>query len=50
VEEKKYVCVKCKEEKKEEEGVFMLEGSTFCCKECADKEKEKKGDNVCEFC
>lgn len=53
-EEKMLVCKKCKKEKKESEGVFVLEGTTFCCKECCGDpskgEHNAKKDNVCEFC
>lgn len=52
--EKTYICGKCKKEKKESEGNFVLGGSAFCCNECCpgDKSKEHKdGDaEVCEFC
>jgi hypothetical protein len=52
--EEKYVCVKCKKEKKKADGMFYLEGSTFCCKKCCGdhtkgEHKEKK-EEVCEFC
>ena len=47
-------CVKCKKEKTQDQGIFMLEGSTFCCKQCcgdpAKGEDKVKKDNVCECC
>lgn len=42
-------CEKCGKEKKESEGSYVLEGSTFCCEDCC-KKGEEKADNVCEFC
>lgn len=52
--EEKLTCAKCKKEKTKEEGVYVLGGTTFCCKECCgDPEKgehNEKKDNVCEFC
>lgn len=53
-EDKTYTCRKCGKVKKKSEGVFMLEGTTFCCKECCGdplkgEHKETK-NNVCEFC
>lgn len=54
MDEKTYICVKCKKEKKESDGIFMLEDDTYCCKECCgDLEKgehKEKNNNVCEFC
>ncbi len=52
--EVKHKCAKCKKEKTEAEGVYVLEGMTFCCKDCCGdpakgQDKEKK-ENVCEFC
>ncbi|MBI2023403.1 hypothetical protein HYT01_02460 [Candidatus Giovannonibacteria bacterium] len=54
ITEKIEKCAKCGKEKKASEGVYILEGSTFCCKECCgdpskNEHKEKKS-NVCEFC
>ena len=53
-EEKVIKCAKCGKEKKESEGHYVLEGSTFCCRECCgDPEKgehKERNDNVCEFC
>ena len=47
-------CVKCKKEKTKEQGVFVLEGSTFCCKQCCGDpvkgEDKQEKNNVCEFC
>jgi hypothetical protein len=53
-EEKMVKCAKCGKEKKESEGNYVLEGSTFCCKKCCGdpgkgEHKEKK-NNTCEFC
>jgi len=55
--EKTYKCEKCGEVKKESEGNFVLEGSSFCCTECCGSPDEKKKDDhehdedgVCEFC
>lgn len=51
---KKYKCEKCGKEKTGSQGMFVLEGSTFCCKECcgdpAKGEHKEKKDTVCEFC
>ncbi|MDX1608386.1 MAG: hypothetical protein R3251_04205 [Candidatus Spechtbacterales bacterium] len=49
-EEKLHKCEVCGKMKKESEGVYMLEGSSFCCKDCAEKNKEKQEGEVCEFC
>jgi len=53
-EGKLFKCVKCKKEKKEDEGSHVLEGTTFCCKQCCDttreKDEEGKDKMVCEFC
>jgi hypothetical protein len=53
-EEKILTCEKCGKQKKESEGVWVLSGSTFCCKDCcgepASAEHKDKKDNVCEFC
>ena len=50
----KHKCAKCGKEKTEAEGVYVLEGTTFCCKECcgdpAKGEHKDKKDNICEFC
>ena len=56
--EKTYKCDKCGNEKKESEGNFVLEGSSFCCTDCCGSPDEKKDDGhehkdddgVCEFC
>lgn len=49
-----YVCAKCGKKKKKSEGVFMLEGTAFCCKECCGEvsrgEHKEKAAAVCEFC
>ncbi|MEK7162478.1 MAG: hypothetical protein AAB730_01295 [Patescibacteria group bacterium] len=54
LEQEIYTCAKCGKKKKKSEGMFVLEGSTFCCKECcgdASKgEHKEKADKVCEFC
>ncbi|MDP2676946.1 MAG: hypothetical protein Q8O83_04665 [bacterium] len=53
-EDKAFTCRKCGKEKKESEGKFVLEGTTFCCKECcgdpAKGEHKETKDGVCEFC
>ena len=53
-EEKTYKCEKCGKEKKESEGIFMLEGTAFCCNGCcgdtAKGEHKEKKPNICEFC
>ncbi|MDX1608385.1 MAG: hypothetical protein R3251_04200 [Candidatus Spechtbacterales bacterium] len=50
--EKLHKCEICGKMKKESEGVYMLEGTSFCCKDCAEKNKGKKDKEgeVCEFC
>lgn len=52
--EKMSRCEKCKKEKLESDGVYVLGGTTFCCKECcgdpAKGEHQEKKDNICEFC
>ncbi|OGF69143.1 hypothetical protein A3H65_00985 [Candidatus Giovannonibacteria bacterium RIFCSPLOWO2_02_FULL_45_14] len=52
--EELFTCAKCGKKKKKSEGVFVLEGSTFCCKDCcgdASKgEHKEKAAAVCEFC
>ena len=54
MEEKIYICVKCKKEKKESEGKVNIEGEDYCCMECCgelEKEEHKETkENVCEFC
>lgn len=54
MEEKKIQCVKCKKDKKESEGYYVLEGSAYCCKDCCGgKEKGENKEtksNICEFC
>lgn len=52
--EETFKCVKCGKEKNKSQGVFILEGSTFCCKRCCGDQtkgehKENK-DKTCEFC
>lgn len=53
-ENKKYKCVKCGKIKTKEQGIFVLGGSTYCCKECcgdpAKGEHKQKKENFCEFC
>jgi len=53
-EEKLFKCAKCAKEKKKEEGMYVLEGTAFCCKECcgvpSKNERKEKKANVCEFC
>ncbi len=53
-EEVVFKCGKCGKEKKKSQGIFVLEGSTFCCRVCcgdpAKGEPKQKNDNVCEFC
>jgi len=52
--DKTFTCRKCGKTKKESEGSFVLEGTTFCCKECcgdpAKGEHKDKKNEVCEFC
>ncbi len=54
MEEKTQICVKCKKEKKEADGIFYKEGSAYCCKECCGDQDKGEGketkDNICEFC
>lgn len=49
-----FKCAKCGKERKKGDGVFVLEGTTFCCKRCCgDIEKAEhmgKKEGVCEFC
>ncbi|MDP7368692.1 MAG: hypothetical protein QGH83_15705 [Candidatus Pacebacteria bacterium] len=47
-------CAKCGKEKNKDEGTFMLEGTSFCCKECCGDpqkgEHKESSENTCEFC
>jgi len=53
-ETKLFKCTKCGKEKKHKDGIYVLEGTTFCCKACCGdpktEEYKDKKDNVCEFC
>ncbi len=54
-EEKTFECAKCKKTKKESDGNFVLDGSTYCCKDCCgdpndEEHKNKEDDGTCEFC
>jgi len=48
-EKNAFRCEKCGKEKERSKGIFVLGGSSFCCKQCCDTSAVKKSD-VCGQC